>query len=106
MDTALETAPAGAPESGIRQPAPDGRPASDLFALLACPFCGARPIQDSQLIGDAYRKICPFGHGGAADNHPYGWTDSQSDAAMMSAIKDWNDWANVTAQASPTTTPK
>jgi hypothetical protein len=34
MDTANQTAPAGAPESGIRQPAPDGRPASDCYALL------------------------------------------------------------------------
>jgi hypothetical protein len=28
MDTANPNTPAGAPESGIRQPAPDGRPAS------------------------------------------------------------------------------
>jgi hypothetical protein len=28
MDTANQTAPAKAPESGIRQPAPDGRPES------------------------------------------------------------------------------
>lgn len=35
MDTAHQNAPAGAPESGMRQPAPDGRPASDYSPLVA-----------------------------------------------------------------------
>jgi hypothetical protein len=76
MDTAQQNALAGAPESGIRQPAPDGRPAS------ACSVV-ARPISEHAKPYHAWRD--------RLDTDPTCWkfSDREDAIAFAAFIAGW-----------------